>query len=444
MSDTVRYVGDPFVDAGVAVLEHRVEKPHAHFTNADLVAQAVWLTEVYSQKLWAGYLTVHFPNSGWCNATMSSENKLAFRRNVLSGFELSVLDRPCSYCSRPAQKLADRSLIPLLTGATTMVAGPGGVPGLPVCGYCLYAIQFYPLATLKVEGKPLFWWSADPRWLYCLTEEFLSVASTVLAASSDSLLSLRWPSTRLLDAAWRTFNRVLEAGEQIPLADVIGCHATNYGSGPDYEEIRIPRALLGFWQEARSFSFYSDVVRSNWEAKTEKSSAKGTALQANIPDWQRRNLFYEDLGRLFRNREMPHTAFGLAKKYFMRLRAPDEERSFQLTRLFLERMTDMTRERLDAIERLATSIAESSKWKDSVDRLFRARDVIRALVDIQDRLLRTKEGALTTADVYQAFDILSDYDTTARDSGFVRDLLLLKILELRGESAIPEDVQENA
>lgn len=104
----------------------------------------------------------------------------------------------------------------------------------------------------------------------------------------------------------------------------------------------------------------------------------------------------------------------------------------------------MTKERLDAIERLATRVAESSSWKDSVDRLFRAKNVIRVLVDIQDRLLRAKEGSLVTADVYQAFDIVSWDDASYRDSGLVRDLMLLKILELRGEAAIPDIDQEVA
>lgn len=173
MAETVRYVGDPFVDAGVAVLEHRLAKDHSQFDHDDLRAQASWLVEEYSKKIWSGYLTVHFPNSGWCNPTMSTANKKHFRVLVLSGFDLPAIGRPCCYCARPARSLADRSKIPLLTGAGNMSSGPGGIPGLPVCCYCLYAVQFYPLATLKVEGRPLFWWSADARWLFLLSGTFM-------------------------------------------------------------------------------------------------------------------------------------------------------------------------------------------------------------------------------------------------------------------------------
>lgn len=443
MSNTVRYVGDPFVDAGISVLEHRIEKEHNCFSRADLEAQAEWLVLEYSSKAWAGYLTVHFPNSGWCNATMSSANKAEFHRTVLQGFDLPGLGRACSYCGRMAQDLADRSKIPFLTSATSMVAGPGGVPGFPVCAYCLYAVQFYPLATLKVEGKPLFWWSADSRWLYYLTGEFLDEVFRVLAGSSDKFPNLRWPSTRLLHAATRVLNRALGADE-LRLADIVGCHVTNFGSGPSYEEIRLPQSLLAFLAEARSFVAYTAVVQSNWEGDVRQKPSKKSLSKVEIAEWGRRNFFYEDLGRLLRSADDRSAATEVARKYFVSLRAPAENRSFQLSRLFLERMAEMTKERLDAIERLATRVAESSSWKDSVDRLFRAKNVIRVLVDIQDRLLRAKEGSLVTADVYQAFDIVSWDDASYRDSGLVRDLMLLKILELRGEAAIPDIDQEVA
>jgi CRISPR-associated protein Cst1 len=442
MSDTVRYVGDPYVDAGIAVLEHRLEKEHAEFCLTDLSAQAEWLTAEYSRKVWAGYLTVHFPNSGWCNPTMAEENKAAFRQAVLCGFDLPPLDRPCAYCGRSAQELADGSKIPMLTGATSMTSGPGGAPGLPVCGYCLYAIQFYPLATLKVEGKPLFWWTSDSQWQYLLTGEFMATVSRVMAVSTDSFMNVRWPSTRLLDSAWRVLNRVLESGAGLRLADVIGCHATNYRTEPNYEEIHIPRSLLEFWAEAKRFPAYTGIVESSWETRP-KAKARRETVASEVPEWQRRNVFYEDLGELIRGSGDQRAAFGFAKKYFG-LRGQAANRSFQLTRLFLERMTEMTKDRLDAIERLAHRIADSERWKDSVERLFRARNVTGALVDIQDRLLRAGEAPLTTADVYQAFDIVSAEDATVRDSWFVRDLMLLRVLELKGESAIPDVAPEEA
>ena len=157
----IQYVGDPFVDAGVAVLEYRLDKACSDFSESDLVVQKEKLKDEYGRRCWRGYLTVHFPNSGWCNATMGEAAKAAFLEEVLGGHGLEPVRprRACAYCGRPAQVLADRSYVPLLTSKTNMVAGPGGAPGLPVCGYWVYAIRspFHKLARV-------FWAVSDnPR-----------------------------------------------------------------------------------------------------------------------------------------------------------------------------------------------------------------------------------------------------------------------------------------
>jgi len=323
-----------------------------------------------------------------------------------------------------------------------MVAGPGGAPGQPVCAGCRYAIQFYPLATLKVNGKPLFWWSADSGWLFYLTQEFLDTAAQVLAVSGDSLTNVSWPSTRLLNAAWRVLNRAVEAGQELRLADVVGCHATNYGSGADYQEVRLPRDLLEFWAEARNFRAYSAIIEAHWETgPKKKAAAKRNDGKIEVPEWNRRNAFYEDLGDMLRSGADANAAAKLARKYFVRIGQPVEQGAFALARLFLQRMTDMTRERLDAVERIAGRIKDSRRCQDAVDRLFEARNVIGALVEIQARLLRDGDAPLGSADIYLAFDIVSDDDATARDSFFVRDLMLLKILELGAGKIIPTNVE---
>ena len=121
---------------------------------------------------------------------------------LLRSFEKAAIEgRYCVYCHRPAQHVADRSMIPMLTSATTMTCGPGGEPGLTVCSGCLFAIQFYPLAALKVNGKPMFWWTPHHDWMASLTWDFLHRMGKVVEASPEKVTSLSWPSTRLLESA---------------------------------------------------------------------------------------------------------------------------------------------------------------------------------------------------------------------------------------------------
>lgn len=64
------------------------------------------------------------------------------------------------------------------------------------------------------------------------------------------------------------------SGGAVQVADIVGCHATNYGTDPEYKEIRIPKGLVEFWILARGFPLYDEIVRSNWEAER-KPKRKG-------------------------------------------------------------------------------------------------------------------------------------------------------------------------
>jgi CRISPR-associated protein Cst1 len=441
MSDTVRYVGDPFVDAGVAVLEYRTAKQFDDLDNSDLRQQAAEIEELYGQQAWRGYLTVHFPNSGWCNATMSAENKAAFRNSVLRGFDVSAgVGRLCAYCSRPAQHIADRSMVPLLTGAATMTTGAGGAPGLPICGYCLFAIQFYPLATVKVHGRPLFWWTHDPEWMRLLTRQFGAIVQQVTTGAGETIPNLSWPSTQLFRAAWRAFENWSSSPPdgRVALADIIGCHVTNYGSGPDYEELHIPRSVLEFWWQARAFPIYREIVRAAWEIPAKgkpKEQQSGDDIEDNLGA---RNRFYEDMGRAFRNQDFRRLARSIASRYFIRpgLKKAEKDRR-QLAEYFLEEVAGMERARLDAIRLIADRIADSKQTKQILDRMFRRtspRFFISTLVYAQDRMARAHEPPLPTDQIHTALNVVSTEEPPVRDAWLVRELMLLRILERMAES----------
>src|SRR5947209_19649452 len=91
---------------------------------------------------------------------------------------------------------------------------------------------------------------------------------------------------------------------------------------------------------------------------------------------------------------------------------------------------------------LAQQVASSPRHADYVDRLFRSGSVIRAFCEISDRLLRENQPPIHCDDLYRAFGIVSVDDTTGPNMSFVRDLILLKVLELTGDPALPEGEAE--
>lgn len=455
------YTGNPYVDAGVAVLELRLQKPCAEFTDADLAAQAEWISKEYRKKIWKSYLTVHFMNCAWVQHKISKEKEQAYIAKVLESYKTSPLDpaRTCAFCGAPANTVVDRSHVPLLTGESVMVAGPGGQPGLPTCGFCIFAIHFYPLATLKVGGRPLFWLASKPEWMRRLTNRFRQDIEKVLAASSEQFANADWRSTRLLHAARDVVDEIAQTPKARwpPLCDIIGVHATNLGAKPDYEELRIPAGLLAFWSEAGTFGpLYKQIESSTWKAggkkvRKSKTQSMNAKKKADAPsDLMRRNDFFEALGKAFVSSDYRSEAKLVAVRFLLRRSgkyvAPY---TTALAELFLEKVAGMEKMRLEAIRQISDSIAEQlilgSGNSRAVEPLFRRRlktgEFVRWLSQIQRRLSDLGQP-LSWDRVLLALDLVSEEDRTGKDLWLVQELVLIRLLERVAKSdvlaALPE------
>ncbi len=429
----VSYVGDPFVDTGIAVLEHQLAKPCEEFSEADLLSQGAALIQLYSQKIWRGILSVHFPNSGWTNPTMGADNVVKFHKMALEGFRNEAeTGRICEYCRRPANAIVDGSMIPLLSNANSMDCGTRGRTGFAVCGYCLYAIQFYPLATLKVAGKALFWWSQDREWTYLLAGIAVREVRRFIAATPDGAIKPKFPWSRLLTVARTAFEEWSARTERIALRDIVGCHATNYRTSPEFDELRIPRQLFEFWNEAASgFStLYNAIVAAAWDSKPVKDRKSKDAGKDERNEWERRNGFYEALGAAFQEDDFRAQAVRAAKQYFVKIdQAPPQPGTFDLACLFLERLAGMQNSRIEAIKEIADSIARSSEKKRLLQQLVTTRNFVDTLVYVQSRIDRVGEKPLRFEAILTALDLISEDDSLPRDFWLVRDLIILRVLE---------------
>lgn len=467
----IRYTGNPYVDAGVAVLELRLGKSCNEFTLEDLAHQANQIKKEYTRSLWKSYLMVHLPNCAWTQKDISSEKNQAYLSKVLESYkpEFPDLNRKCAFCGRPAKVLADRRYVPLLTGETVMSSGAGGIPGLPVCGWCVFATHFYPFATLKVEGRPLFWWSPDHVWTLRLTRIFAARLERILGMSSNELPKLRWPNTRLLQAAHEAASK-LEKGKLEPApssSDVIGVHATNYGTDPNFEELRIPHGLLDFWREAGSFPSYQEIERRSWEIQDSKPKGKKTKkptkaktaagsdqgnpeFPAEILEFTRRNYLYEALGEAFRSDDYREQAKRVAVRFFLRSQGKRvEPTTIKVVELFLEKVTGMERERLEAIKYVADHIAdhlivgagERRAAGQLIRRKLRLGEFLQFLSYIQRKLSEVHKP-LQWEKVLIALNLESSDDRTATDHWLVQELILIRLYERLASSPVLSELPE--
>ena len=435
MASVIQYVGDPFVDAGVAVLEHRIEKACVDFTRDDLRLQADELERLYSAKAWVGYLSVHFPNSCWCNPTMGVESRSTQRQMLLRSFdEPALAGRFCVYCQNPAQHLGDKSTVPLITGADTMTSGPGGMPGLPMCSGCQFAMQFYPLSALKVGGRPLFWWTPDHRWMFALTRNFSQQLARLIEGSPEQVTNLRWPPSRLFETLEIVMEQREQIGADLNVGDMVGCHATNYGSGPDYNELRIQKGLVEFVRVGLGHPVYRAICAEAWETEPRKAKTPLDG-EARAP---RRNGFYEDLGKSLYGQEV--SCSRIIKRYF-RPQVVKQEGTFELAGVFARKVSNMTQAQVAAIKELADQIAGSAKAAGYLRMLLHGRGLsnyVRSLVDVSSRMARAGEKPIAVETVLQAFDMAGEDDTLNRNAPLVRELIMLRIIELLPSEAVPE------
>lgn len=451
----LQYTGHPFVDVGVAVIEHHCHKPCEELTEADLEKAAQWITDIYSRKDLKGYLTVHFPNSGWCNATISEKKKKIYINNVLSSYSYDSLipNRKCSFCNQPAQFLADRQHIPMLTGTTLLVTAPYGVTGLPVCGCCLLAVQFYPLATIKAQGKPLFWWTPNPELTYWLVEDAHKQVMQALTGSDDKFPNLNWPRTRLLETAKKVVDIHTETDNIVQLADCIGYHVTNYGSGPDYKEYFIPKALLEFWRDVRFESnevrtAHNWIINSHWEKPKAKKSKKGIAEDPEVTEAVNtaaglRNYYFEDLSKTFDSREWQQGVRVLISKYHL-INNPENfgMNCFALAELFLRKVGGMDKQRLEVIKKIADIITDvlingnnDEKWLTILYRMKSnsTSDFLRYLVKAQKKLSEFGKP-ISFDDILIMLDLASEDDASNTNFWLVRELFLLRMIERIGKN----------
>lgn len=296
--------------------------------------------------------------------------------------------------------------------------------------------DWFPQELRNIGPQKIRRSSQHKSWTRLLTRRFLSEVQTVASGSTDSMMSIRWPSTQLFKTAAKTFEdwESLRVGEQPPFSDIIGCHVTNYGSGPDYDELRIPKAMLEFWSEARSQPLYRDIEREAWD---HIESKKANRKKSSNPEFERRNRLFEELGQAFKSEDYRARAKLVCKHFFISVKK-DLIRPglFTLAGLFLQKVANMNQKRLDAIQKLGDKIADSSVNQPILDRLFkrsRTSAFVECLTYAQDRMSRAKESPIPTPMIHLALDVVSEDDATARDMWLVRELLLMRIMERLAE-----------
>lgn len=461
------------IDTGIHVITAFAEKKRPEdVTPTDLDAIADFLERVYSdgvgQSLAAG---IAFTNSGFAQASWNDARfrpkRKAYASFVLRGHQqndlediLTTLDKDeyrdmvlrdkpgaplCAFTGQPAYLRISRDMLPMLNGRGVINFGGNGLAGLPVSDLALLAIHAMPLGCVISQGRLLAVESDDPELVFAFVQKNMDNNRRNIAVAQSAGWK-KLPNQAYFKTA--LINELIQIA-RLPAAvtryqrrspSLTAYHFSNSGTDPKIDIYALPSSVVDFVITANR-GVYQDtwgkiVARAHQEDKPEAEERK-----TEDPKFTQRNHFYEDLFGL------PDNARNFIRTYFMRqpmsrikkdvrsgysLQRDADLISWELTDLFLKRMMNVEKSRVDHIrtlgDRLAVHISARGD-KRLLNDIYNARDY-RAFRMALLRAIKSYTGDAPLVEFDGFISIFEEAEEFARlDWNLARDLLLIRIFE---------------
>lgn len=471
------------IDTGIHVITAFAGKEDpADVTRDDLDAIADYLEGVYSdgvgQSLAAG---IAFTNSGFAQASWNDakfrHKRVAYASFVLRGHQhldlepiLEALDKdeyramvlrdrpgapPCAFTGQPAYLRVSRDMLPMLNGRGIINFGGLGMAGLPVSDVALLAIHAMPLGCVISQGRLLAIESDDTEIAF----EFVKLNLENNRRNLNAAQGAGWKKlpnqtafkTTLIDGLMRiqlTTKGMARFKRRLP--SLTAYHFSNSGTDPKIDIYALPSSVVEFVITASSGRYqaaWGQIVAMAWQEDKPEEKEKEDAE----PKLTRRNYVYEDIFGL------PDNARRFIRTYFLRqplgrikkdvrsgysLQRDADLISWELTDLFLTRMMNVEKSRIDNIrtlgDKLAAHIAAQND-KRLLRELYSARDY-RAFRLALLRTIRAYVGDEPLVEFDGFVSIFEEAEEFARlDWNLARDLLLIRIFEqLHQKGQLPQ------
>ena len=459
------------VDTGVDVITAFAGKTNpAEVTYDDLDNIADYLERTYSdgpgQSLASG---IAFTNSGFAQASWNGEQfrykRRAYANFVLRGHRhldlepiLESLDKdiyremvlrdepsapPCAFSGDPAYLRVSRDMLPMLNGRGIINFGGLGMAGLPVADWVLLAIHAAPLGCLLSQGRMLAVESDDAEIAFDFVRNNLASnrrnLSMAASAGWTKLPNQKSFKTALIDGLVGISHlpRGVERFRNRP-PSITAYHFSNSGTDPKVDIYALPSSAVSFVATASTGKYEEAWNQIVYLARQE---GPPNEMEGPAPENTTRNYIYEDLF------DLPDKAYSFLRTYFLRqpmrwmkkdrradysLRKEADLISWDLTNLFLTRMMNVEKSRIDQIrtlgDRLAEHISERGD-KRLLNELYNVRkySVFRLILLTALKNYKGNEPLLEFDGYVHIFEEAEDF--ARLDWNLARDLLLLRIFE---------------
>lgn len=448
----LNYTGHPLVDVGVATITAFAEQVDpAQVTTDDLARLADELQRLYCNEPMKSLLSVVFPNSGFTQPAFDKQpaKRAAYADLVLRAWQHApaASDDRCVFFGTPAAMRAYREMVPLIGAIDRFNFYAEGQSGLPISGAALLAIQALPLGALKCQGRLLLLHASDPQLTYRFAAQALERNRRFLSLAAQEGTSkysdAKFPRTQIIAC----FLAADQQRRDEAVDSVTAYHLTNYGPNPAVDIYHLPLQVAGFLREAHDATYraaWLRLVRRAWEGGDGHSVEPPSRDVFDLP--AQRNVLYEDLFDLPRDAQRFLRTYLLRTPRVERTTKDDQRRTYRLideldlvswplTRLFLERILNVTPDRIEAIRTMADQLATYIQ-RENDRRLFRlflhGGNRYNDYHELRMRLVRSDyQAAQRDQPLFTLDQFIAVFEDTDDRSWWLlaRDLLLIRMIE---------------
>lgn len=432
----------------------------ADLTGADFARFADWAADAYFSPDMTSWISVAF-TSNFINNQHSAETKRSTLHSLLTSYQRpGILHERCTYFPHlPAQGRYSRMIMPLGMGVGQINFYPSGVPGTPLSGLAVTALQGLAVSAPLVSGRLVIIDADDPellldivrRWSPELTSRI--DLSTTTGERTPTWTAARTRLTEVMQDVLRT-RGVTRPGDAVPPGGVTLHHLSNSGQGPSMFVHHLQHLHLRFMQSAQQR--HPDA----WAAIRRAAHTPAKKQNGELPDahYGTRNALDEALFNLpqrapsFFRTHLRRPFLASLKPTRTKRKKTDPPTStppvdltplWNLTAHFLQEILDMRDTQITAIQTIGDALA---RWiaDENDKRLFRNvltttapgafRSVLTraTLAHIQEQVrsgtAHREQQLLITDETYlRAFEARND--TGHLTFWLARDLLVMRVIQ---------------
>jgi len=436
--------GNPFVDAGLAVICAITEKSEVEqITTEDLKKAIKEAYKFYSIKEWRGALHgLIFPNAEIGNPSVYKKRPNAYYDDVLQTLvnNLPPLNNQgnCVICGKRNGTPNIRTRVPMLGSKKLANFFPAHQLGETICSGCTLAVQFVPFYVIKASGRLLLFQSSLFEIMQIFARKqyrehnsrLLKKESKGFLVNEKKKLNSLFDVVESLAFEYQNLSRILLKKEKKAIRDpyLTFYYFSNYGQTD-------PNSALIIYHFPNSvFHFIREIIQSNLENEWRKVVIQGLPKK-HQKDMEKAFTKSDSTVYQFLLEGKPITGFLYDRKNRRNIV------SWSFVELYLEMVRKMNQEKIELIKKLGDKIALIADMTHSIKRInaldrSKSYDGFRTtLIQLSKEwlALEQKEPFITVDDYLK--ELLPDGLRSWRE---IRDLLLIRIYEVASKEILAE------